>query len=88
MGRDDEQLLYRPVYGTDHPGPRPDRRYAELIGGPMDGLLLDITAWTQNEVDTGVALATDWGSSAQAAGPCTTRAPGDPARFDWSGDIL
>jgi hypothetical protein len=46
MDRDDEQLLHRRVYGTDHPGPRPDRRYAELIGGPLDGLLLDITAWT------------------------------------------
>ncbi|MEU0670223.1 hypothetical protein ABZ508_32930 [Streptomyces lavendulocolor] len=27
------------VHGADHehPGPRPDRRYAELVGGPLDG---------------------------------------------------
>lgn len=41
MDRDDEQLLRRRVYGADydHPGPRPGRLYAELVGGPLDGLL-------------------------------------------------
>ncbi|MFJ9434805.1 hypothetical protein ACIRQY_34880 [Streptomyces sp. NPDC101490] len=37
----------RRVYGSDHddpdPGPRPGHTYAELTGGPLDGLLLDIT---------------------------------------------
>ncbi|MFM9700602.1 hypothetical protein [Streptomyces europaeiscabiei] len=34
-------------YATDHdhPGPKPGRSYAELVGGPLDGLLLDITDW-------------------------------------------
>jgi hypothetical protein len=80
MDRDDKQLLRRWVYGADHdhPGPRPDQRYAELVGGPLDGLLLDITGWTHDEVDTGVALSTELGQSALAAGPCTTapRRPG------------
>ncbi|MGW2108010.1 hypothetical protein [Streptomyces sp. NPDC001948] len=42
MDRDDEQLLRRRVYGADHdhPGPRPDRAYAELVGGPLDSLPL------------------------------------------------
>ncbi|MGA5364228.1 hypothetical protein [Streptomyces purpurascens] len=55
MDRDDEQLLRCRVYGADHdhPGPRVDRRYAELVGGPLDGLLLDITDWTADEAQTG-----------------------------------
>lgn len=82
-------MLRRRVYGADHdhPGPRPDRRYAELVGRPLDGLLLDITGWTQDEVDTGVALSTEleqFGAGGRAM--CDPR-PGDPARFDWSGDI-
>ncbi|KOU08579.1 hypothetical protein ADK86_03790 [Streptomyces sp. NRRL F-5755] len=40
----DEELLRGRVYGTDfddpHPGPRPGRTYAELVGGPLDGLLV------------------------------------------------
>ncbi|GAB1340812.1 hypothetical protein ACE1SV_74020 [Streptomyces sp. E-15] len=42
-----EQLLRRLVYGTRHdgPGPRPGRCYVELVGGPLDGMLLDITGW-------------------------------------------
>ncbi|MFF5256455.1 hypothetical protein ACFY4K_31005 [Streptomyces leeuwenhoekii] len=48
MDCDDEQLLRRRVRGADHdqPGPRPDRHHAELVGGPVDGPLLDITGWT------------------------------------------
>jgi len=42
MDRDGEQLLRRQGHGADHdhPGPRPDRRCAELVGEPLDGLLL------------------------------------------------
>ncbi|MEV7691399.1 hypothetical protein [Streptomyces bungoensis] len=46
----DEQLLCGRVYGCDHddpnPGPVPARTYAALVGGPLDGLLLDITGFT------------------------------------------
>ncbi|GAA3108480.1 hypothetical protein GCM10017687_20930 [Streptomyces echinatus] len=59
----DEQLMRGRVYGRDHddpdPGPLPHRTYATLIGGPLDGLLLDITGWPPEEVDDGVALPTE-----------------------------
>ncbi|CAL9627173.1 hypothetical protein SUDANB99_05937 (plasmid) [Streptomyces sp. enrichment culture] len=61
----DEQLLRGRVYGQDHdhpnPGPLPHRTYAELVGGPLDGLLLDIHGWRTEEVDDGVALMQDPG---------------------------
>ncbi|WP_241269262.1 hypothetical protein [Streptomyces chrestomyceticus] len=66
MDRDrGEELLRGRVYGTDfddpHPGPRSGRAYAELVGGPLDGLLLDITSWTPQDIATGVALRTEIG---------------------------
>jgi hypothetical protein len=58
----DEQLLNGRVYGADHhdphPGPLPHRTYAELVGGPLDGLLLGIHGWRTEAVDEGVALTT------------------------------
>ncbi|MEU4797519.1 hypothetical protein [Streptomyces sp. NPDC023327] len=30
-------------HADPHPGPLPHQMYAALIGGPLDGLLLDIT---------------------------------------------
>lgn len=63
MDREDEQLLRRRVYGADHDdpdsGPLLHRTYAELVGGLLDGLLLDITGWRPEEVDDGVALFTE-----------------------------
>ncbi|MFE5793269.1 hypothetical protein ACFQ8C_11940 [Streptomyces sp. NPDC056503] len=91
MGGDrDEELLRGRVYGMDHddprPGPRPGRAYVELVGGPLDGLLLDVTDWTGEEIRAGAALETElsrYGAEGKAVyGP---RA-GDPARFDWTGD--
>ncbi|WP_329460531.1 hypothetical protein [Streptomyces sp. NBC_01497] len=45
----DEQLLNGRIYGSEyddpHPGPVPHRNYAELVGGPLDGLLLDVHEW-------------------------------------------
>lgn len=59
----DEQLLNGRVYAAEHddpnPGPLPHRTYAELVGGPPDGLLLDIHGWRTEEVDDGVALTTE-----------------------------
>ncbi|MCX4681958.1 hypothetical protein OG413_42945 [Streptomyces sp. NBC_01433] len=39
----EEELLRGRVYGADHdrPVPLPHRDYAELVGGTLDGLLLD-----------------------------------------------
>ncbi|GAA3041545.1 MDR/zinc-dependent alcohol dehydrogenase-like family protein [Streptomyces glomeratus] len=91
MDRDDEQLLRGRIYGRDHddpdPGPRPGRRYAELVGGPLDGLLLDITGWTRDEIGTGVALPTELGRFGAGGRAVYDPRPGDQRRFDWSGDI-
>ncbi|MEU8953546.1 hypothetical protein AB0C93_04500 [Streptomyces sp. NPDC048518] len=88
MDSDDEQLLRGRVYGQDHerPGPRPGQRYAELVGGPLDGLLLDITGWTPEEIDTGVALPTELGRFGAGGRATYGPRPRDPGRFDWSGD--
>ncbi|MFF2411461.1 hypothetical protein [Streptomyces sp. NPDC058092] len=86
----DEQILRGRVYGHDHddpdPGPRPGQTYAELTGGPLDGLLLDITGWTQDEIDTGVALMTELGQFGPGGRAMYDPRPGHPHRFHWSGD--
>lgn len=75
MNADDEQLLRGRVYGHDHddpnPGPLPHQTYAALVGGPLDGLLLDITGWRPEEIGDGVALMTVLG-----------RRPGGRALYD------
>lgn len=87
----DEELLRGRVYGTDHddphPGPRPGRYYAELVGGPLDGLLLDITGWSAQETAAGAALPTELGRF--GAGGRATYAPtaGATGRWAWTGDI-
>lgn len=97
MNSDDEQLLGGRVYGHDHddpdPGPRPNQDYAELVGGPLDGLLLDITGWTPDEIATGAALMTELGQFPGGRAlydprPGEPRAPGPGVRcrFYWSGD--
>ncbi|WEO93091.1 hypothetical protein A6P39_002850 [Streptomyces sp. FXJ1.172] len=87
MERDDEQLLRGRVCADyDHPGPRPDRCYAERVGGPLDGLLLDFTGWTQDEVDTGVSLQTELGQFGPDGPTLYDPRPGDPTRWDWCGD--
>ncbi|MGW2777193.1 hypothetical protein ACWC4C_32600 [Streptomyces olivaceoviridis] len=82
-----EQLLRRRVYGAGHnsPGPRPGRCYAELVGGPLDGMLLDITGWTHDEVGAGVALAAELGQLGVGSRVRYTPRPGEPAWFDWAG---
>jgi hypothetical protein len=45
-------------------GVRGDRRWYvedQLTGGPLDGLLLDVTGWTTDEIATGAALPTGLG---------------------------
>ncbi|MGW0209646.1 hypothetical protein ACWDZ8_28965 [Streptomyces sp. NPDC003233] len=88
MDNDDEQLLRGRVYGQDHdqPGPRPGQHYVELVGWPLDGLLLDITNWRQDEIDTGVALPTELGQFGAGGRAVYDPRRGDPGRFDWSGD--
>jgi hypothetical protein len=86
----DEELLRGRVYGQDHDdprqGPQPGRDYVELVGGPLDGLLFDITGRTRDEIDTGVVLRTELGRYGAGGGATYDPRPGDRRRFDWSGD--
>lgn len=87
----DEELLRGRVYGQDHEDPRrspqPGRDYGELVGGPLDGLLLDITGWTRGERETGVALPTELGHFGAGGRAMYDPRPGDRRhRWDWSGD--
>ncbi|MER7763520.1 hypothetical protein [Streptomyces sp. NPDC097619] len=85
----DEQIMRGRVYGADHedpdPGPRPGRTYVELVGGPLDGLLLDVTGWTAAERAAGAELRTEIGR--YGPGGRTLYLPGPrPDRFHWSAD--
>jgi hypothetical protein len=88
QGMDELEFMRGRVYGADHDdaGPRPGRLYVELVGGPLDGLLLDVTGRPDHELREGVALATEIG--AHGPGGHTLYAPRseDARRFDWRGD--
>ncbi|MEU3838094.1 hypothetical protein ACFW61_35315 [Streptomyces microflavus] len=93
MSDGDEQLLRGRVYGRDHddpnPGPLPHQTYAVLVGGPLDGLLLDITGWRPEEIEDGVALMTELGRWPGGRALYEPRPPGGPGvvcRFHYSGD--
>ncbi|MFJ3883358.1 hypothetical protein ACIPW5_38665 [Streptomyces sp. NPDC090077] len=59
-------MVDRQVYGAEpdgtDPGPRPDHDYVELVGGPLDGLLLGVTCWQSQEVVDGALLMSDHGA--------------------------
>ncbi|AYV26441.1 hypothetical protein EES41_06865 [Streptomyces sp. ADI95-16] len=78
---------------TRTPGPLPHRTYAVLVGGPLDGLLLDIHGWRPEEIEDGAALMTElsrWpGGRAlydPRPGAPRTPGPGVVCRFYYSGD--
>ncbi|MCB5183292.1 hypothetical protein [Streptomyces antimicrobicus] len=87
----DEQIMRGRVYGADHddpdPGPRPGRTYRELVGGPLDGLLLDVTAWPASALTEQVALPTEIGRYGPGGRATYAPRPGDPGRWDWAGDL-
>ncbi|MGW0771568.1 hypothetical protein [Streptomyces sp. NPDC002676] len=51
----------------------------------LAGLLLDITGWTQDEIDTSVALQTELKQFGAGGRVMHDPRPGAPARFDWTG---
>ena len=61
---DDEALLRGRVYGSEYDdcGPRAGRLYRELVAGPLDVLLLDVTGWSTEELADGAALITELGA--------------------------
>ncbi|NBM16274.1 hypothetical protein [Streptomyces sp. GC420] len=83
-----DDLMGHRVYGADHddPGPRPGRTYRELVAGPLDGLLLDVTGWNERQLGESVALDTEIG--AHGAGGRSVYRPraGSTWYWDWSGD--
>ncbi len=68
-------------------GPAPGHRYAELVGGPLDGQLLDITGWSEDQIDGGVALILEVGSYGPGGCALYDPRPADPGRWDWGSDL-
>ncbi|NED83477.1 hypothetical protein G3I76_25710 [Streptomyces sp. SID11233] len=85
-----DEIMRRRVYGADHddpdPGPRPGRVYRELVGGPLDGLLLDVTGWTEVALADGTALITEIGSYGAGGRAEYGPRPNEPYKWDWRGD--
>ncbi|MEU9568260.1 hypothetical protein AB0D16_40920 [Streptomyces sp. NPDC048161] len=81
----------RHVYGTDHddpdPGPQPGRTYVELVGGALDGQLLDVSGLTEAERAEGAYLITEVGLYGEGGRADYVPRPGDPGRWDWRGDV-
>ncbi|MFF1547042.1 hypothetical protein [Streptomyces sp. NPDC058291] len=84
---DEVEFLRGRVYGADHEdaGPRSDRAYAQLVGGPLDGLLLDVTDRTEQELRE-VALTTEIGRYGPGGRALYARRESDGGRLDWRGD--
>ncbi|MFF9594237.1 hypothetical protein ACF1FX_34530 [Streptomyces sp. NPDC014646] len=80
----------RRVYGADHddpdPGPEPGHEYVELVGGALDGQLLDVTGWTAEQRAGGALLITEFGLYGEGGRADYEPRPGDTARWDWQGD--
>ncbi|MFJ8692869.1 hypothetical protein [Streptomyces roseolilacinus] len=79
------------VYGADHddpdPWPKAGRTYATLHGGPLDGLLVDVTDCPPAELAEGGALITEVG--AYGPGGRAVYGPADPTAllaWHWEGD--
>ncbi|MFF2227029.1 hypothetical protein ACFVV7_27350 [Streptomyces globisporus] len=82
----------RRVYGTEHDlpaaGPQPGRTYRELTGGPLDGQLIDVTGWTDEEITTGAYLITlhsAYGPGGRSSYAPTISRPDGP--WVWEGDL-
>lgn len=85
---DEQEFMRGRVYGADHEkaGPRPDRAYAQLVGGPLDGLLLDVTDRRGRAPDEPVALVTEIGRYGPGGRALYAPRPHDATRYDWHGD--
>ncbi|MDX2394133.1 hypothetical protein NJL88_29555 [Streptomyces sp. DK15] len=78
------------VYGWEPgepAGPTVGHEYVELVGGPLDGQLLDVTGWTAVDRAGGVLLIADLGL--YGPGGRADYAPDDDdagGPFRWRGD--
>lgn len=77
------------VYGADDndPAPRPGHTYVELVAGPLDGMLLDVTSWPAHALNEGIAILTDLGRYGPGGRALYAPSPTARRRFDWRGDI-
>jgi hypothetical protein len=86
----DERWVKRRVYGAEHdnpdPGPEPGHEYVELCGGPLDGLLVDVTGWSVQERVDGAALMTEIGAFGAGGRAWYRQRRGTAAVWDWDGD--
>ncbi|QIB49556.1 hypothetical protein [Streptomyces aureoverticillatus] len=86
-----DELEHRRVYGTDHddphPGPRDGHSYRELVGGPLDGLLVDVTGWSQEQLDEGALLITEIGQHGPGGRTEYSPREGSSELWDWRGDL-
>ncbi|MDI5970674.1 hypothetical protein POF50_015205 [Streptomyces sp. SL13] len=80
--------LTRRVYGADHddPGPEPGCDYVDLVAGPLDGLLLNVTGWTGERLRETAILSTEIGRHGPGGHTMYGPRPGDPGHWDWRGD--
>jgi hypothetical protein len=85
-----DEIMRRRVYGADHddpdPGPRPGHVYVELVAGPLDGLLLDVTGRTPQQLREGAELLTEIGRYGPGGRALYGPRSGDRQHWDWLGD--
>ncbi|MGW3585676.1 hypothetical protein ACWDM8_30630 [Streptomyces rubiginosohelvolus] len=78
------------VYG-DGPGEtstrRPECVYAELVGGPLDGQLLDVTGWSAQQLFDGALLICESGMYGPGGRSDYSGQPGVAGRLYWQGDM-
>ncbi|MEU6404311.1 hypothetical protein [Streptomyces sp. NPDC046985] len=86
---DERDFMRGRVYGAEHEdaGPRHGRRYAELVAGPLDGLLLDVTDRPERARGENVVLGTEIGRYGPGGHTVYAPRPADPDRFDWREDV-
>ncbi|MFJ2819125.1 hypothetical protein [Streptomyces sp. NPDC087294] len=88
-----QEWVGRRVYGAyeddPDPGPQPGHDYVELVGGPLDGQLVDVTGVGPAERARGAALIADAPAGMYGAGGRAWYAPQPEAgadRWFWEGD--
>ncbi|MFJ8770116.1 hypothetical protein [Streptomyces clavifer] len=77
------------IYGSEPDEPSgvvPGRRYAELIGGPLDGQLIDVTDWSAQELLDGAALIALPGTHGASGRSHYEGRHGNPDQLHWAGD--
>ncbi|WP_329459969.1 hypothetical protein [Streptomyces sp. NBC_01497] len=67
-------------------GPRPGHAARELVGGPLDGLLVDVTGWDTEALVEGAALVTEIGTYGPGGRAMYGPRNGEPGKWDWEGD--